>query len=330
MVRESRWRREIEVAGERLSYEVYECDARSDAERAEDARQGTLQGDLIVVIPGHWQTADSAKLLIGTSAAEGRSRVAWCVDIDPASGGDPVKAQALPLILAQDAGHLVGGRNVGQDSILSYGRDRQNAPGAAVPNVSLFGWSHGGAEALRTADLSPGLFRQVALICAAGLVDRTLWEMIPSFVIECLAIAGYAVLRGNDSYRRRVVAIVLNIAGGIYRDLIRARSPRRVAVDVWWATRNVPGPAFRYDGDVAIIFGADDRVIRWRDVCPECTSPQEVAGAVEQLRQRDFPCVHSLQVQVLAGNHLSPDTDAAFARTALELTGLARRLSADD
>jgi len=315
MVRESRWRREIEVAGERLSYEVYECDARSDAERAEDARQGTLQGDLIVVIPGHWQTADSAKLLIGTSAAEGRSRVAWCVDIDPASGGDPVKAQALPLILAQDAGRLV---------------DAGQASGAGALNVSLFGWSHGGAEALRTADLSPGLFRQVALICAAGLVDRTLWEMIPSFVIECLAIAGYAVLRGNDSYRRRVVAIVLNIAGGIYRDLIRARSPRRVAGDVWWATRKVPGPAFRYDGDVAIIFGADDRVIRWRDVCPECTSPQEVAGAVEQLRQRDFPCVHSLQVQVLAGNHLSPDTDAAFARTALELTGLARRLSADD
>jgi len=75
-------RAEIEIDGERLGYALYECDVRSDEQRQHDAARGALAEDLIIIIPGHGQTADSALRLIHTSAQHSQSKVAWCVDSD--------------------------------------------------------------------------------------------------------------------------------------------------------------------------------------------------------------------------------------------------------
>ena len=74
-------RGEIEIDGERLGYELVECAVRSDEQRYHGAARGVLAGDLII-LPGHGQTADSARRLIQQSAQHSKSKVAWCVDID--------------------------------------------------------------------------------------------------------------------------------------------------------------------------------------------------------------------------------------------------------
>lgn len=80
--------------------------------------------------------------LIHASAQHNKSKVAWCVDIDPPVGGDPVKARAMPLIVQRHLPALLAA----------------DAPGAgAEQRVTLLGWSHGGAEALRTAEAAPDL-----------------------------------------------------------------------------------------------------------------------------------------------------------------------------
>jgi pimeloyl-ACP methyl ester carboxylesterase len=41
-------------------------------------------------------------------------------------------------------------------------------PTGAAQRVTLFGWSHGGAEALRTAEAAPDLIPHVVGLCPAG------------------------------------------------------------------------------------------------------------------------------------------------------------------
>jgi pimeloyl-ACP methyl ester carboxylesterase len=303
-----RGRAVIEIDGEQLSYELYEFDARTDEQRRIDERRQALEGDLIVIIPGHGQTADSARHLIENSATMGKSKVAWSVDIDPPKGGDPVKARALPLILRRHLPALFASSQAEREPSL---------PGVAV---TLFGWSHGGAEALRTAEVDQQLIRQVAGLCPAGLVERTLGEILLSFLLECLRIFRFALTGRNPRYLGQVLSIGANIAGGVTRDALRTRSLARIVNDIRWAARKVPGRNYRYAGGVALLLGGRDTVIRWRDVFPECESADRIPDSLRDYQRNDFPHVTRLDVRVLDGNHLSPETDAAFARTALEVT----------
>ena len=100
----------------------------------------------------------------------------------------------------------------------------------------------------------------------------------------------------------------------------RAPCPGRGAISAGRRGRS-PGPHFGYTGTVGIVFGAQDRVIRWRDVFPSCRDAGEIGRWLPQLRTQDFPHVQELQVEVLAGDHLSPETDSIFGLTALRMAG---------
>jgi len=299
-------RAEIEIDGERLGYALVECDVRSGEQRQRDAARGALAGDLIIIIPGHGQTADSALRLIHQSAQHSKSRVAWCVDIDPPVGGDPVKARAMPLIVQR---HL--------PALLAAG-----APAAgAAQQVTLFGWSHGGAEALRTAEAAPQLIPHVVGLCPAGLIQRSVFELLFSFLVESIHLVLVALKRGDPAYLRSVLSIGANIVQGVYGDVRRTHSLSRAWRDICWTARKASGPHTSYTGTVGILFGAQDRVIRWRDVFPGCRDTGEIGQWLPQLQAADFPCVTELQVEALPGNHLSPETDAIFCLTALRLAG---------
>jgi pimeloyl-ACP methyl ester carboxylesterase len=301
---------EIEIDGERLGYALYECDVRSDEQRQRDAARGALAGDLIIIIPGHGQTADSALHLIHTSAQHSKSGVAWCVDIDPPAGGDPVKARAMPLIIRR---HL--------PALLASGAPAAEATAGAAQQVTLFGWSHGGAEALRTAEAAPELIPHVVGLCPAGLIQRSVFELLVSFLIESIHLVLVALKRGDPAYLRIILSFGANIAQGIYGDVRRTHSVSRAWQDICWTARKASGLHYSYTGTVGILFGAQDRVIRWRDVFPNCREAGEVGRWTPQLQAADFPCVTELQVEALPGNHLSPETDAVFGLTALRLAG---------
>lgn len=301
-----RQRRVIEVEGESVGYELYEFDARRDEECSADDRRQALGGDLLVIIPGHGQTADSAKHLIENTAFLSKSKVVWSVDIDPPRGGDPIKAKALLAIVRENLSALFP--------------SSQGSPGPEM-RVTLFGWSHGGAEALRTAEIAGQLIPRIAGICPAGLVDRPVLELLFSFLLESLRIVWLALTKADPTYLRRVLGMGANMIGGVLRDAMRARSLSRAWADIRWTARKVPGKDYRYDGKVALLFGGDDTVIRWRDVFSKCGSPPEIASSLEDYKRNNFACSESLEVRVLEGNHLSPETDITYARTALQLLG---------
>jgi hypothetical protein len=307
--RTRRLRSQIDLDGQTIGYDLYELDCRTDGQRSNDRERGSLAGDLIVIIPGHGQTVDTTANLLRGSAAASKAGVAWAIDIDPPQNGDPDKAAALPVIVRQQARHLFSGDGA--------------QGGAPEIRVALFGWSHGGAEALRTAQAAPDLIASITGLCPTGLVERRSAELVTGFVLECARILLAALSKGFSGIWQ-VLMIGLHIVTGIAGDAIRSRSLRRPLEDAIWATHKVPGPGYAYPHQVALIFAAQDSVIRWHDVFPGCTTPDDLAPCLDGYRQADFPHVSSLDVLVLPGNHASPETDPAYALNALEIIGQSR------
>ncbi|MFQ5853359.1 MAG: hypothetical protein ACE5JU_22595 [Candidatus Binatia bacterium] len=305
---DGKWERgEVEVDGETIGYSLYEVDARTESQRIANAREKTLDGNLIVYVPGHGQTAAAAKNLIATIIALSSSKVLWSIDIDPPRGGDRARAEALIKIIRKKATEgLFGGE----------GRESAEPP---FFRVTIFGWSHGGAETMRAAEKAPDLCQQVVGLCPAGLVERSPSELVWSFVLECWRIFWDAWPRFDRSVAR-VLALGYDILAGVFCDFVRSRSLRRVINDIRWACGKVTGQDYEYDGKVVILFGGKDGVIRWRDVFPACQHPGNVGQFVEEYKKRDFPMARGLQVRVLEGNHVAPETHASlYIKTAFDL-----------
>ncbi|MGD1996987.1 MAG: alpha/beta fold hydrolase [Anaerolineae bacterium] len=296
-------RNQVEVAGERIGYTLYELDGRTEQQR----RAKTVDGNLNVFIPGHGQTADAAKALIATIVRFSSSKVVWSIDVDPPRGGDAARAEAvIKIVESKAARELVPGGAEGRDS-------------RPPIKATLFGWSHGGAEALRAAERAPELFGDVVALCPAGLVERSLQELVWSFLLECLRILGAAVLRPNRALGR-TLALGANMLAGVTRDLVRSRSLHRVIDDIRWVTDRVTGDDYAYDGRVVILFAEEDTVIRWRDLLPDCGDPDQIAQFVQEYRGRDLPKVRELHVRVLGGNHIAPELNPGlYIKTALDL-----------
>lgn len=307
--RTRRLRGQVDLGNQTVGYVLYELDCRTDDQQAIDDERHSLAGDLIVIIPGHGQTVETTANLLRSSAAASKAGVAWALDIDPPEHGDPDKAAALPVIVRQEVRRL-------------FSRDGREGSEPRV-QVALFGWSHGGAEALRTAQAAPDLITSVTGLCTTGLIERRAFELVGAFVLECIRIVLASISKGLSAVWQ-VLMIGMHIVAGIAGDAVRSRSLRRPLEDAGWATHKVTGKGFSYPHQVALIFAAQDSVIRWRDVFPGCAAPDDLAPCLDGYRQADFPHVSSLDVLVLPGNHASPETDPAFALNALEIIGQSR------
>jgi len=301
-IRIVRGRGHVIVAGERIGYALHSYDARTPAERLSDRERGALGGALVLLLPGHGQTAVSAALLLAESALHSRAGVAWLADIDPPAGGDPTRARALPAIIRRHWAELGAGETL--------------PPGGIV----LAGWSHGGAEALYAAATHPDLVGSVIGLCSSGLVQRPPGELLGSFAGECGRIALRSLRQGPHA-SWQALRIGADIATGITGDVVRTRSLRRAADDACWAAAKVVGPDFDYPGDVVLLFAEDDTVIRWQAVFPDCATPDDIPACLAAYRRTDFPCAARVIVRVLPGNHLSPGIEPAYTHTALTLTG---------
>lgn len=298
---------EVEVGGETIGYTLYEVDARTESQRIANARDKALDGNLNVYVPGHGQRAAAAKNLIATIVALSSSKVLWAIDVDPPRGGDPARAEALIKIIRRKASEELFG-----------GEPQQSAEHPSF-RVTIFGWSHGGAETLRAVEKAPDLFQQVVGLCPAGLVERSSSELLWSFILECWRIFWDAWPRFDRSIAR-ALAIGYDMLAGLFCDLVRSKSLQRVINDVRWISEKVTGQDYEYDGMVVILFGEKDGVIRWRDVFPACQHPGNVGPFLEEYKKRDFPMARGLQVRVLEGSHIAPETHAPlYIETAFDL-----------
>jgi len=301
-----RVRGQVEVGGEIIGYELYEIDSRTAGKQTEDGPRKVLDGNLNVYIPGHGQTVAAARNLMATIVALSSSKMLWSIDIDPPKAGDPARAEALLKIIR---------KRVIEELFVGHQK-------SVIPSpfrVTIFGWSHGAAEALRAAEKEPRLFSQVVGICPAGLIERSLSELTTSFLFESLLVFLNALSR-FDRTVARVLAIGYDILAGIVRDLLRSKSLQRVLDDIRWACRKVTGKDFEYDGTVVILFAEQDSVMRWRDVFPRCQHPGKIDRFSEEYRRNNFPVVHRLEIRVLEGNHMTPEINASlYIRTAFDL-----------
>jgi hypothetical protein len=297
----------VEVDEQRVAYEWSEVDLRSEEQRQADAAAGHLAGDPGVVLPGHGQTVASSRKLTAAAAALSAAGVAWCIDITPPAGGDPVKAKALSPIVRTRITALFPA----------------SPPPAPVAHVPRIGCSRGGGEALRSARCDPVLFPRVAGLCPAGLIERRPAELLTGFLLEVTRIVSRTIARRDWAGLRDGLRVGFDILRGMALDGIRSRSLRQVLDDIRWASRKVPGPDFDYGGDVALVFARDDTVIRWQAVFPRCASSEEIPAQLDAYRRSDFPKAARLRVAVLEGDHLSPERAAMeYARAVFAILGM--------
>jgi pimeloyl-ACP methyl ester carboxylesterase len=301
------FRGQVEVDGDKVGYTLSQLDGRDGRFRSYDKRPAELSSSLNILIPGHGQTPAGVWNLMQAIVRHSPSHLVWCVDVDPPPGGDPVKAQALIKVVRERVGIDIAGPETGE------GEDT---------TITLLGWSHGGAEALRAAEMAPTMFRHVVALCPSGLVERQLGEFVATFVWEYLTAVGEALIRRDGSFHR-VAAVAWNALGGVLSDAIRSRSLGRIVNDLRWSTRKIVGPGYSYDGKVVILFGERDDVIRWEQVFPGCAEPGQVFQYIDHFREVSFPCVGEFGAAILEGDHMAPEILASiYVQAAFDLLGL--------
>jgi hypothetical protein len=188
--------------------------------------------------------------------------------------------------------------------------------------ATLIGWSHGGSEALRAAEFAPDLFPQFLGLCPTGLVDRQPLELLHSFFLEATHILWASVRRRDWACLKDTLRVGWNAGAGLVRDLWRSKSPRRLIEDIGWATRKVSSKHFGYSGEVVLLFGTLDTVVRWHDAFPECDRPGNIPTSLVRYQEKNFPLAQRIEVQVVEGSHVAPETDApSFLKTGLGLLG---------
>lgn len=293
----------VDVRGESVRYEIRIVDARSTQQREQDAQRGRPGGNIMVVVPGHGQSIHGPVKLVATAAQLSRSKIAWCIDPVPARGGDWIEAQAIARVV----------------------RDRISTtfPAKEEPTAAtLIGWSHGGSEALRAAEHDPDLFPQVLGLCPTGIVDRRQLELLYSFFLEAARILWASARRQDWTCLKDILRLGWNASVGLVRDWWRGGSARRLVEDIGWATRKVTRSPIGYTGEVVLLFGAQDTVVRWRDAFPECERPQNISRVLAAYRKKNFPQARRVEVQVIEGTHVAPEVDApTFLQTGLSLLG---------
>ncbi|OGO41062.1 MAG: hypothetical protein A2W36_02895 [Chloroflexi bacterium RBG_16_58_14] len=286
----------IDLQGQRIGYVLYSVDARPEKQRQQNNIHRRLDGNLNVFLPGHGQLAGTARDLILTIAENSASHIVWSIDIHPPKGGDPVKGEALLALLRERIANELF------PATASEAEDDAHVP------IALIGWSHGGGEALWTAGLAGDSVEDLILFCPGGMVERRCSELGWSFALESLRILFYTLFR-TPRKLALVMILMVEIAAGILSDLFYTRSLRRLLEDICWICVKAPGQRFGFSGRVVILFGARDSVIRWRDVFPGCAQPDDIQGVLDDYRMNNFPAASRLVVEVMEGNHASPETD---------------------
>jgi hypothetical protein len=300
----------VEINGEQVMCEGLRRDIRTMEERERDVLRGSPEGNVLVLIPGHAQTVDGPRELLLAAARLCRSRMVWCIDPVPAKGGDVAEAKAVAKVVKKMIHQEFNDQG-------KAGRE----PGPPV-GVTFIGWSHGGAEALRAAEETV-FSTQFLGLCPAGLRKRHWLELLLRFNLEVSRILLRAIfIRRDQRYVRETFRVGWDMLVGVAEDYWRTRNIRRILEDIRWACQKVVGLQNEYDGEVVLLFGKKDTVIRWQAVFPRCEDPSEIPDRIDAFQKRELPHCRRLEVAVVEGDHVAPEADPeTFLRPGLELLG---------
>ncbi len=302
-MRRTHMRSSVDIDGVTVGYSCLEIDARDDARRLKNKSENKLDGNLAVYLPGHVQPVDAARHLHAALVQASRAGVLWSIDIDPPKGGDPTKASALIQILHQQVlGTLFENPDVARKEF----------------KVTIIGWSHGGAEALRAAELAPEMIDCVIGLCTAGLESHTTLRLVRRLPREITRVTRNAYRKRPETLRSSL-HFGMQLTQGFARDLAHTRSPIRLVNDLRWVGKKVVGPQYGYPGRVVIVMGDNDAFFHWRSLFPDCGRVEDLPEYLDRYTKQEFPNVRGFDLQVLPGNHLAPELHAPkYLQTILE------------
>jgi len=291
----------VAVANEIVDYEISTVEERPFQHRTRDSHEKKLTGNIIVIVPGHGQTVKGPRNLVTTAALLSKSKIVWCIDPTPAKGGDRIEAHAIARIVRER---------------ISATFPTTNEPITAT----IIGWSHGGSEALRAAEYAPDLFSQYLGLCPTGFVDRRPSEFLFSFMLEAVRILWTSLYQWDYPCLLGTLRVGVNAGIGTARDLWRSKSLKRLFDDITWATRKVSDKPLGYTGEIVLLYGAQDTVIRWKDAFPECDKPQNIPEFLTTYQKENFPHSKLVDVRVIEGSHIAPEVNAySFLKLGLRL-----------
>lgn len=279
----------IELDGEIIGYHIWEVDLRTQKQNGRSKQQKSLDGPLNIFLPGHGLMADSAKNLIHNIAAKSSSKIVWSIDVDPNNQGDEGKAGVVLKVIQNKYPELIN-----LHTKIDHG-------------IIVYGWSHGGSEALLLGELDSNIIKGVVCLTPTGLVDRNPYALVGDFIFEGLEIFGTRLIKKRNTVKR-VLEIGANIVEGIWRNLITLKSIRKVIMDLFNSSKKVSGVNYRYEGNLIILFSVNDSVVKWRDCFPGITLPLD-NKSIREFQKQNFPFIKNLDICVIAGDHISPETE---------------------
>jgi pimeloyl-ACP methyl ester carboxylesterase len=251
--------------------------------------------DLLIYLPGHGHGPLDARKLVETLKKSWPADYILALDIDPPLGGDPEKAKALLPIIYE----CLKNKSIEAVDELS---------------ITLFGWSHGGSEALQAAQRYPEKVTSVFAVCPAGLINYSAPILFLKFLWESALIEFRRIKSGNFDSAVSMFILGSKIACHVFvdalRNLSRNSSINRVMDDIRWAGIKVVGANYTFTGNVIIILGENDTIFRWNKVFSKWHTKEDIDKYSSEYKVENLPLTRLFKILLLPGDHGSPETEA--------------------
>ncbi len=319
----------IEFNGERIKGIYNIIDTRTNEEKAEDEKRGTLAGSIIVFLTGHAQRPADAWKFSNDMALKSRSGIVIVPVCDTPYGkiaewrGDKGK----DVVLMEMVRHILVDRNISvngykpvTDLPVTINGKEIGLPDSGVPaSIATVGWSHGGILARRLASCYPDTIDEMGQVCPAGYKK---WKhgrlsLVTDFLGESLRIAtklfskqapdimgaSFGIMHGlfADGMRGFGSGIIHLAPGRIFRPMKDLKE-----CTVYNDDSNLPLGKMK---NIIVIFAKNDTVFDHKQTgVADPNNPKR--EEIEKFWQIFYPSILDQDckphLEFLVGNHLAP------------------------
>ncbi len=307
-------------------------DARSDAEKKENAQSGRLSGAAIIFFHGHAQRPDNADEFITNLVRNSKSGVLIIPVCDTPYGSDPAwRGDAGKDVILMEVARRVFSKHgialqnycaLASPKVEILDSDITQAPNDIITPVLAMGYSHGAILARRCASRYPTTVESLVQICPAGYIHwgdnscLTGPKLFASFSWESMRIgtgyfkgegmevtsAGWGIVRGVGGDCLRSAG---SCALGSFNPLKAGRPLRDIKeCAIYLDDTNFPVGHLK---SITVLFGENDSLFPYRTAGiadPKSVSPEEASRFFQKFYPSAMRNGAHLSLKVLPGNHI--------------------------
>lgn len=317
----------IAFNGETIRGSYLLIDARSPAEKGEDAQRGHLSGLVTVFLHGHAQRPDDAFEFTSRLALLSRSGVVVIPVCDTPYGSDHsyhgdrgkdvILMEMVRHILAGEDMAVMGFEPVKDMRVLVDGMCANTCKCAMGVKIAAIGWSHGGILARRLVHAHRASVQSLGHVCPAGYEHWGAWGITTRFAGESVRMALKMVNGHSAQTLKSAWGFIRGFAGDFFRSIpaavlsLQPAKLLRIFKDISDCSIYCDSTKFAayHLEHISVLFGRDD----------SCMSPfrQLEIKDPDNITKDDFKRFHSrffsdvkttesLKLRILPGTHLAP------------------------